>query len=72
MSPDSRPRWWVDPFVRVVVFRGDVTIEEARQVQDVIRDAYNQGLRAGWDQAVAACGLPPGGAGEAPADGETA
>jgi hypothetical protein len=47
----EKPKAWLDKN-NVTVFRGDVTVEEAQELGDMISSAFNAGLLSGYRQGV--------------------
>ena len=46
----ATPKAWIDETTKAVMFRSDVTKEEAREVRAMLSQAYDAGLRSGYEQ----------------------
>ncbi len=48
----TKPKCWVDPVTKVPMFRADVSEEEARELEEIVRQAYNLGVLSGYEQGL--------------------
>lgn len=50
MDTDTRPKAWIDAEYGCVMFRRDVPLDEANELEAMIRAAFNAGLASGHEQ----------------------
>jgi predicted GNAT superfamily acetyltransferase len=48
----KKPICWVDERTHVITFRNDVPIDQARELEPIMRQAFNAGLKHGYRQGL--------------------
>ena len=51
----KKPICWVDERTHVFAFRKDVTVEQFRELEAIMQQAFNVGLKSGYRQGLKAC-----------------